>query len=151
MKTVYLLEEIKHDQFVEALEKLVKEEVSTLLSIPGVYEAVSEYFNNDVLKEKQEEAYEEVSKWLCEVKNVVVFGDGGYDDKQAFGVDDLDLTSDPSDVCEYIMTELNLDHERVKVMELWSPDDTVLFRFGKNKDEWKEMETKHHSDIQANH
>ena len=43
---------ITQEMFDAELENIVKEEAETgkLLSIPGVYEAVSEHFNNAVIK-----------------------------------------------------------------------------------------------------
>lgn len=38
-----------NDEFVALLQDLVVENAHTLLSVPGVYEAVSEHFNNEVL------------------------------------------------------------------------------------------------------
>jgi hypothetical protein len=52
---------VDHDKFVEVLEGCIKEHKGSLLDIPGVYEACSEYFNNEVLKrirEEQQERYE---------------------------------------------------------------------------------------------
>ena len=37
-------------EFVEILEGIVKEEGANILSIPGVYEILSEFYNNEVLK-----------------------------------------------------------------------------------------------------
>ena len=38
------------EQFDEILERLVRDNSDTLLSIPGVYEVLSEHFNNEVLE-----------------------------------------------------------------------------------------------------
>ncbi len=38
------------EEFDDILQKLVKDKAAQLLSIPGVYEVVSEYYNNDVLE-----------------------------------------------------------------------------------------------------
>ena len=40
---------MKQHEFDSILSDIVKENASILLSIPGVYEAVSEHFNNEVL------------------------------------------------------------------------------------------------------
>jgi len=37
------------EEFDSILEEIVRENASTLTTVPGVYEAVSEYFNSDVL------------------------------------------------------------------------------------------------------
>ena len=37
-------------EFVEILEGIVKEEGANILSVPGVYEVLSEFYNNEVLK-----------------------------------------------------------------------------------------------------
>jgi len=44
---------ITDEMFDRELKRIVREEAmkGTLLSVPGVYEAVSEHFNNDVIKE----------------------------------------------------------------------------------------------------
>ncbi len=41
---------ISDEQFDNILAKLVAENVETLLSIPGIYEVLSEHFNNEVLE-----------------------------------------------------------------------------------------------------
>lgn len=40
---------VTDEMFDGELEKVVAENASTLLSVPGVYEAVREHFNNEVL------------------------------------------------------------------------------------------------------
>jgi hypothetical protein len=48
--------QITTEKFDELLAEILDEEkASALLTIPGVYEAVSEHFNNDVLKRWHEE------------------------------------------------------------------------------------------------
>ena len=42
-------DEITQEQFDNELERLVVENAHSLLLIPGVYEAVSEYFNNEII------------------------------------------------------------------------------------------------------
>lgn len=39
------------DEFNDILSQIVFDNASTLMDVPGVYEAVSEYFNNAVLDE----------------------------------------------------------------------------------------------------
>lgn len=39
-----------HEEFTEILEDLVHENSGTLLLIPGVYEVLSEHFNNEILE-----------------------------------------------------------------------------------------------------
>ena len=46
--------EMTDEQFDAILQDLVEKNVKTLLSIPGVYEAVSEHFNNEVLSHYDE-------------------------------------------------------------------------------------------------
>ena len=41
---------ITNHEFDEILEEIVKEEGGDILSIPGVYEVLSEFYNNEVLK-----------------------------------------------------------------------------------------------------
>lgn len=40
---------ITNEMYDAELQKLIEENASTLLSVPGVYEAVSEHFNNEAL------------------------------------------------------------------------------------------------------
>jgi hypothetical protein len=42
----------------DILEDIVKENVSTLLSVPGAHEVFSEYFNNEVLNQWAEDNHE---------------------------------------------------------------------------------------------
>lgn len=59
MKNKY--QKMTHEDFINNLIEVMEEEVKNmadLLTIPGVYEVVSEYFNNSVLdkwEEKQQE------------------------------------------------------------------------------------------------
>ena len=48
--------EISHEEFVEILGNIVAEEGRNILSVPGVYEVLSEEYNNEVLEiwEEQE-------------------------------------------------------------------------------------------------
>lgn len=39
------------EDFVEILKRMMNEEGANMLSIPGVYELVSEYYNNDIIDE----------------------------------------------------------------------------------------------------
>jgi len=41
---------IDDEMWNEALNALIREYVDTLLSVPGVYEAVTEHFNNEALQ-----------------------------------------------------------------------------------------------------
>jgi hypothetical protein len=43
-------ERMTNKEFVGILEEVVKDEGSNILSVPGVYETLSEFFNNEVLK-----------------------------------------------------------------------------------------------------
>ena len=40
---------LSHEQFDEILADLIYEEGDALLAVPGIYEAASEHFNNEVL------------------------------------------------------------------------------------------------------
>jgi len=55
---------VKDEEFDEELEKIMNEQpAGNLLSIPGIYEIVSEHFNNEVLqrlKNKRDTEREEV-------------------------------------------------------------------------------------------
>lgn len=42
------------DMFNDVLETIMMENTETLLQVPGVFEALSEHFNNDVLKRLEE-------------------------------------------------------------------------------------------------
>jgi hypothetical protein len=56
---------ITQEAFDAKLAEIMDESpASSLLSIPGVYEAVSEYFNNDVLAELEEDHDEHEQKGL---------------------------------------------------------------------------------------
>ena len=61
---------ISQEQFDAALARILDESpASHLLSVPGVYEAVSEYFNNAVLAliaEEAEPAPGDSDAWYCE-------------------------------------------------------------------------------------
>ena len=46
---------ITDEMFYDKLEDKVYENSRTLLDIPGIYEIVSEYFNNEILEELEEE------------------------------------------------------------------------------------------------
>jgi len=39
------------EDFDEILKRIMNEEGANMLSIPGVYELVSEYYNNDIIDE----------------------------------------------------------------------------------------------------
>ena len=39
------------EDFNEILKRIMNEEGANMLSIPGVYELVSEYYNNDIIDE----------------------------------------------------------------------------------------------------
>lgn len=49
---------VTHEMFDEKLAELVRQE-SDILSIPGVYEILSEHFNNDVLEALEQEREED--------------------------------------------------------------------------------------------
>lgn len=49
------MKQITNEEFDRRLEKKVVENASVLLTIPGVYEAVSEFFNNDILEDWESE------------------------------------------------------------------------------------------------
>jgi hypothetical protein len=56
---------ITQEAFDAKLAEIMDESpASSLLSIPGVYEAVSEYFNNDVLAKLEEDHDEHEQKGL---------------------------------------------------------------------------------------
>jgi hypothetical protein len=42
--------DMSHDEWVSILESLVIRDASVLLNIPGVYEAVSEHYNNEIIE-----------------------------------------------------------------------------------------------------
>lgn len=42
-------DKMTNEEFDNILQELVKENASTLLTIPGAYEVFSEHFNNEVL------------------------------------------------------------------------------------------------------
>lgn len=42
--------EITHDEFCSILAKLIIRDASILLYIPGVYEVLSEHYNNEILE-----------------------------------------------------------------------------------------------------
>lgn len=43
------------NQFDRILQEIIVEDASSLLSIPGVYEILSEHYNNEVLKRIEDE------------------------------------------------------------------------------------------------
>jgi len=45
---------VTDEMFDAELQKLVEESAPTLLSVPGVYEAVREHFNNEILSRLEE-------------------------------------------------------------------------------------------------
>jgi len=55
-----MTKDITPEKFTEVLEDCIKEHKGSLLDIPGVYEVLSEYFNNEVLKRIREEQQDEV-------------------------------------------------------------------------------------------
>ena len=53
---------ITHEMFMQKLEELLdKESGSSLIQIPGLYEVCSEFFNNKVLEELEDERTEPLS------------------------------------------------------------------------------------------
>jgi len=52
--TMKTKKQISQEEFDTILEDMVFEESATLTSIPGVYEAVSEYFNNAIIERWEE-------------------------------------------------------------------------------------------------
>ena len=50
----------EQERFDDILAEIVREEASTLLSIPGVYEVLAEHYNNEVLRRIAEESFEGV-------------------------------------------------------------------------------------------
>lgn len=42
--------EITHEDFDELLEHILEDKGTAILQIPGIYEILSEYYNNDVLE-----------------------------------------------------------------------------------------------------
>lgn len=61
---------VTQEMFDKKLGEILEQQAGTLLSIPGMYEVVSEYFNNDVLRElesEREEPKEFQVSWEIEV------------------------------------------------------------------------------------
>ena len=50
---------VTQDMFNEVLETIMMENTETLLHVPGVFEALSEHFNNEVLQRCEEQRLEE--------------------------------------------------------------------------------------------
>lgn len=50
---------VTQDMFNEVLETIMMENTETLLHVPGVFEALSEHFNNEVLQRCEEQRDEE--------------------------------------------------------------------------------------------
>ncbi len=57
-------DEMSQDEYDNILADLVFENARTLLSIPGVYEAVSEHFNDEILTRWEHEHPEHVASDL---------------------------------------------------------------------------------------
>lgn len=45
---------VTDEMWVEALKDIIRDYVDTLLGVPGVYESVSEYFNDEALRRVSE-------------------------------------------------------------------------------------------------
>ena len=60
--------EINNEEFDRILSEICEEEGgANLLTIPGVYECVSEYFNNDVLdRYRWSETDRDVDRWIAD-------------------------------------------------------------------------------------
>lgn len=50
---------VTREMFEEELEKLIGERSDILLSIPGIYEVLSEHFNNEILERLEEKRKDE--------------------------------------------------------------------------------------------
>lgn len=50
---------VTSDMFNEVLETIMMENLETLLHVPGVFEALSEHFNNEVLQRCEKQRLEE--------------------------------------------------------------------------------------------
>lgn len=48
-------DKMTQEEFDNILEDLMRKNVGSLLTIPGVYEAVSEHFNNEILETWEEQ------------------------------------------------------------------------------------------------
>jgi len=63
--------DITKEDFDKRLQGMIEDNTTTLLHIPGLYEVVSEFFNNDIIEEYEEENdhfldYDTVNQMFCD-------------------------------------------------------------------------------------
>ena len=85
-------QEITNEEFDKRLKETIEDNASALLLIAGVYEIVSEYYNNDILED-----YEDDNEHFLHYHDVVeMFSDGlsVFEMQQKYNHDDIMLRED---------------------------------------------------------